>query len=316
MSFSVFTKLEYGFQQLVLINEDTATEIVILPEHGASLHQFTVQTDKGAVNCIDNYKDVQELELKLKNSYKSSKLSPFPCRIRNAKYTFQGQHFEFDNKFPDGSAIHGLLYNRHFEITGKFFDDEKAYVQLEYRYDKEDQGFPFTYLCQVRYTLLPSNLLQIETTIINTDSVSIPMADGWHPYFTLGGNADDWQLKLNIKSMVEFDNDLIPTGRFIPNHLFKNQVSLLDIELDNCFVVDDYNKSACTLSNPSTKVSLDFFPSSSYPYLQIYTPPDRKSIAIENLSSPPDCFNNQIDLTILAPGERKNFAVSYQLNTG
>ena len=40
----------------------------------------------------------------------------------------------------------------------------------------------------------------------------------------------------------------------------------------------------------------------SYPYLQVYTPPHRKSIAVENLSSPPDAFNNGMSLIIAKPG--------------
>jgi aldose 1-epimerase len=315
MSFSAFTKHQNGFQQLVLLNEENGTEIVILPEHGASLHGFTIISSKGPINCIDNYKDAQELDKFLKSSYKSSKLSPFPCRISNGSYSFEGKQYEFRDRFPDGSAIHGLLYNRHFSLTEKVSDDDKASASFEYHFEKEDEGFPFRYVCRVNYTILPGNRLQLETIISNSDTVSIPIADGWHPYFTLTGKVDDWLLQSNVQSMVEFNDKLIPTGRFIPYKDFQEAMSLKNVQLDNCFVITDFEKSACRLTNPSNNLSLDFFPSSSYPYLQIYTPPHRNSIAIENLSAPPDSFNNKMDLVVLKPGESKNFTVSYQLNS-
>ena len=45
--------------------------------------------------------------------------------------------------------------------------------------------------------------------------------------------------------------------------------------------------------------------------MQFYTPDDRKKIAIENLSSAPDAFNNKMGLQILEPQETINFITSY-----
>jgi aldose 1-epimerase len=45
----------------------------------------------------------------------------------------------------------------------------------------------------------------------------------------------------------------------------------------------------------------------------VYTPPDRKSIAIENLSGAPDNFNNGISLLMLPPGKPKGFSTSYTI---
>jgi galactose mutarotase-like enzyme len=44
-------------------------------------------------------------------------------------------------------------------------------------------------------------------------------------------------------------------------------------------------------------------PDKEYPILQIYIPPHRNSIAIENLSGAPDNFNNKMGLVI--PGEER-----------
>jgi aldose 1-epimerase len=48
------------------------------------------------------------------------------------------------------------------------------------------------------------------------------------------------------------------------------------------------------------------------PYLQLYTPADRKSIAIENLSGIPNCFNNKIGLQLMKPHQNLILKTSYQ----
>jgi aldose 1-epimerase len=64
--------------------------------------------------------------------------------------------------------------------------------------------------------------------------------------------------------------------------------------------------------NPANQVWLSIFTNSHYPYLQIYTPPHRKSIALENLSGAPDCFNNGMGLLMLPPNRSQTFTVWYQ----
>jgi aldose 1-epimerase len=49
--------------------------------------------------------------------------------------------------------------------------------------------------------------------------------------------------------------------------------------------------------------------------LQIYTPPHRKSIAIENLSSAPDAFNNKIGLIELGPEDSHAFQTRYRIES-
>ena len=57
-----------------------------------------------------------------------------------------------------------------------------------------------------------------------------------------------------------------------------------------------------------------FFPDAGYPYLQIYTPPHRESIAVENLSGAPNCFNNKMGLLLLQSGHSQIFTVRYKVS--
>lgn len=315
MRFSFNKILEKGVELVVLKDETTGTSVSVLPSVGAALHEFKIHSKQGDINIIDNYNDIAHAKTEMGVSYKSAKLSPFVCRIPDGRYVFDGREWEFANKFFDGSAIHGLIYNKPFTITHEIADTEKAAVSMLYDYVNDDAGYPFHYSCHVDYALSVANELKIHTVITNKSARSIPVADGWHPYFQLGGNVDEWKLSFDADSIVEFNEKLIPTGRLLKYDLFKTPTSVGATFFDNCFLLNKNGKSAaCELFNPKNNLRLSFFPDNSYPYLQIYTPPHRKSIAIENLSSAPDSFNNKMGLAMLEPGHSKSFAVRYQLS--
>ena len=74
-------ELHFDLHQVVLAAAGNGTQVIVLPEYGAMLHAFTVQTKNGPHNIIDNYSSAGEIKASLATSYKSSKLSPFACRI-------------------------------------------------------------------------------------------------------------------------------------------------------------------------------------------------------------------------------------------
>jgi aldose 1-epimerase len=313
MSFSVTRITQNGLSLVRLQDNATNTIITILPEYGALLHGFEIPVNGEYLNIIDNYSGREDVEQNLAISYKSSKLSPFVCRMRNGKYTIDDEEFEISNKFTDGNAIHGLLYNKPFKMVDSFADDSQANVTLKYHFKREDPGYPYDYVCEVRYTLLPQSILQVETVLLNIDMVSIPLADGWHPYFQLGGIIDDYEMQVSTDTMVEFDEGLIPTGKLVPDQTFSTGDRIGNRQLDNCFVIQPIEQRPCAvLYNPANSAYVSIFTNSKYPYLQLYTPPHRKSIAIENLSAAPDCFNNGMGLHLLEPSRSQTFTVWYQ----
>jgi len=315
MQFSVRHVKEDGLQQVILKEEATATEVALLPGYGASLHAFRVRgRQKEMVNVIDNYRDRAELEKEMGRTFKSPKLSPFPCRLAAGKYNFEGEDYQLSHLISGGSAIHGLIYDKAFAIREETADDASAMLSLEYLYKKEDAGYPFDYSCTVRYILHPGSLLEVTTTVTNLDNRNIPIADGWHPYFTLGGTIEGWSLQFHASAIVDFDQLLIPTGALTQYDAFDNPRLIGDHFLDNCFALKPgLAGPACELFNPAAGLRVSFFPDEKYPYLQIYTPPERGSIAIENLSAAPDCFNNKMGLLILPPGHSQIFTVRYKV---
>lgn len=311
-SISIETSETNSKLKTIRLRQDNHSEAVI-HSFGALLGEWSISTSQGRMEVIDGYKSIEDAIETVTDGFKSAKLSPFVCRLYEGKYLFKGLPHTIEKHYINESAIHGLVYDAIYEITDHGFDEQHAFVQLQYHYQEKNQGFPFEYLINIRYTLRKNAALEIITTITNTGITEMPLSDGWHPYFQLGGKVNDQELEIKAEKTMVFNEKLIPTGETKEFSKFKSLEKIGTTELDNCFKLEDRSAYACLLLNPSNELELKIIADSSYPYLQIYIPPQRSSIAIECLSSPPDSFNNLIDLIILQPGESKNFVTNYIL---
>lgn len=313
--FSVNTNTDSGFNKIILQDDVTGTAVTIIPSCGAVLYAFTVLHNGSLLNVIDGYNNEADFKTNVAaKGFKSCKLSPFACRINNAAYNFNKKDYTIQKFLLNGSALHGLLYDVVFTVTKIWADEKSAAVTLLHQYTGTDKGYPFTYDCEVLYELKAANTLTITTTIINKAKDEIPVQDGWHPYFTFGGAIDELQLEFQSKEMLEFNAALIPTGKLLPYEEFGSLKKLGAAEFDNCFTVNFAEcQPLCVLRDKAQKIQLEILPDRSYPYLQIYTPPHRKSIAIENLSAAPDAFNNEMGLITLAPESSAHFTTTYKV---
>ena len=300
--------------QIVLGN--ASNKVMLWPAHGAILNSWEITEKSRQFNLIDGYEGFEDCE---KNGeakgFRSMKLSPFVCRMKNGSYQFGGTPYTTNKFYLGQHAIHGLVYNKAYKTEKLWATEAIAGASFSAHYNQEDSGYPFDYTLLINYYLSGQHQVKIQTTVTNQSDTAIPIADGWHPYFSLGGVADDWLLQMNASQMLEFDDDLLPTGKMIDDKRFLRPNSLKNIGLDNCFVLDTPGEGiACRLVNPSEKITLEISAGTTYPYLQVYTPPHRKSIAIENLSAAPDSFNNGIGNRILYPGESTTFETTYTLH--
>ena len=315
MAFIVETKTENGFDKIVLKDAATETFVEIIPACGAILHSFTLLHNNKFINVIDQYTDANDFALNVASKgFKSCKLSPFACRIKNAAYHFDGEKYTLNKFLLDKNAIHGLLYDAAFTEIKREANDERATLTLGYSYKGNENGYPFKYDCSITYTLEKENTIQIMTEIINKDNHLIPIQDGWHPYFTLGGKINDLLLEFQSKEKIIFYSNMIPSGEKIAYQQYGSLKKIGPENFDDCFSVNfTEGQPTCVLRNTMRKVQVEIYADKSYPYLQVYTPPHRNSIAIENLSAIPDAFNNGIGLITLAPQTSKIFTTTYKI---
>jgi aldose 1-epimerase len=310
MSFSIREEGTNSQKTITLCDEQTGTSAEIFC-FGGLLNAFTIQTEGDPINIVDGFKDVADAKTEMNNGFKSAKLSPFVCRLRAGKYRFEDRDFTIEGFHLSGHAIHGLLCHAIFELTAQGADTDKAWATLTHEYKATDKGYPFPYTIAITWTLHKNHYLTVTTTVTNLHDGAIPFSDGWHPYFATDTGIDSSMLSFNTNRKLVFDDELVPTGAEEKDDRFLAGALLDGIQLDNCFVLPANEQGYCLLKGK--KISIRIEPDASYPYLQIYTPPHRKSIAIENLTAAPDAFNNKIGLRYLQPEEIFSCSTGYRI---
>ncbi|MCW3086818.1 MAG: Galactose-epimerase [Sediminibacterium sp.] len=315
MAFEVRTDHAGEYPVITLKDVATGCEAEIYA-FGGLLNAFRIPVGGVLMNVVEGFSSPADARQNITSGFKSAKLSPFVCRMYQGSYRLGKKNYRIDKFYLGGHAIHGLLYDSIYEVTHSHADDRQACIQLEHQYRGTDQGYPFAYTVNLDWQLTgdaEGNTLSVTTTVTLHHPESVPFADGWHPYFTLGGKLDEWTLQFDSDTKLEYDADLLPTGKTLHDERFLQGALLKDIVLDNSFVLKrtQHRAPGCQLSNDHVKLTIQ--PDASYPVLQVYIPSHRQSIAIENLSGAPDNFNNKMDLLMLEPERPQTFITRYRI---
>ncbi len=278
--FKISSKEKKGLSFVELQNSSKTTKAKICLEQGARVVSLKFK---------DKFIIKEQPDFDYKDSYASSILFPFASRIKEGKYAFEGNDYQFETNDGD-NALHGLVYNKKFELFEPEEHEDNCSATFNYYEKNESKGFPFTYFLSVTYILFEDRL-KVRVTVKNTDTKSFPFTLGWHPYFN---STDLKNSYLSFKSdqKVEFDKTLI-TKKVIAQtspEIFK----IDEQQLDDCFILKDDNVSFTT---PTYKI--DITADSEENFLQLYTPKGFDVIAIEPMTGISDTFNNKIGLQVL-----------------
>jgi aldose 1-epimerase len=295
--------------ELVRLIDTSSNTVIEIATKGALLNSWQVMGHSKSLEIVggnDFSKGWVNFE---NNGFRGAKMSPFSCRLENGQYTIDNTTYTLEKFYHDKHALHGILYDAVFTIQSTDANAESAMINLAYHYKGTDKGFPFDYSLLIKWQLHKNNLVTVETIITNLSESTIPMMDGWHPYFQLDSSINDTSITLKAKGKIEYDEDLLPTGKLKDENEFTISKKIEDLHLDNCYLVDA-SENTCLLENDQYQIIVQ--PIMNYPYLQLYTPSDRKSIAIENLSGIPNCFNNKIGLQLMKPHQNLLLKTSYQ----
>jgi len=242
-------------------------------------------------------------------------LIPFPGRVREGRYSLGGQTYQMDKNDKEGpSAIHGFLRAVLWDIEAQT-DTE---VTFSAAIQPQDQaGYPFSLRAEVTWGVTPTGL-SCAFRIQNTGSASAPVAAGFHPYFTVDTELIDTNLlQVPFASALEFDADLLPTGREVPvgdtSYDFRRARPIGGTVFNTCFLHPqrtEGGKAVIVLRNPETQRTVSVALGEAVNYVVLYSGdplPDshrRRALAIEPMTCGSDAFNHPAwGLSILAPGQ-------------
>jgi aldose 1-epimerase len=234
-------------------------------------------------------------------------LAPWPNRIEDGSYEFDGRGHQLPLTEPDThNAIHGLVRWASWTVSAK----EPHRVVLEHLVHPQP-GYPFSLALTIEYTLR-ENGLSVRTTASNVGVDECPYGHGAHPYFTLGSPVvDSAVLQVPGRTVIHSNRRGLPT-RTAPvadtDLDFREARAIGSTVLDNAFTdLEREEDGVARVTLRDGDAELAVWADESYGYFQVFTGdplPDvaRRSVAVEPMTCPPNAFRTGEALIRLAPG--------------
>ncbi len=237
-------------------------------------------------------------------------LAPWPNRIRDGVYTFDGQSLQLNITEPErNTAIHGLVNWSSWHLI------EQRPDEVTIGFDLPPQpGYPWPLRLRTRWSV-GADGLRGEHEVTNTGVESVPFGFSVHPYLRLPGvPVEEIALQVPGRSRMLVDGRLLPVG-VTPvagtEYDYTEPRRIGDAVLDLAFgeVTRDDDGSAVTLRGPDGSSGLSIWADAQFGWWQVYTGDTltgerfRRSVAVEPMTCPPDAFRSGRDLIVLAPGE-------------
>ncbi|GER87440.1 aldose 1-epimerase [Dictyobacter vulcani] len=149
-------------------------------------------------------------------------LWPLPNRIRDRRYSFAGQEYSLKDipDRPEGNyvLVHGLVFDRQWQFEQPVVKPDSAsvttYVDINQESDHDYQSYPFDSRLTLTYRLTSTGV-QITYAVQNKGNQILPFGFALHPYFSLLSGKQDTYVSLPAGTVMEADEDLLPTGRLL-----------------------------------------------------------------------------------------------------
>ena len=241
-------------------------------------------------------------------------LIPWPNRVRDGRYHFDGQDQQLDiSEPPTHNASHGFVRWLPWRVVA----EDAASVRFGLRLYPM-HGYPHILELTAGYRLDESGLTA-EVTARNVGPTAAPYGIGAHPYLTLGlgaGSLDETVLELPADTWIPVDERLIPTGRESvegTGYDFRKPRQLGDTRLDTAYTDltrDADGRARVRLSSTDGTRGVELWVGEEIGWLQLYSADGlpggyrRAGVAVEPMSCPPNAFATGEDVLRLEPGQR------------
>lgn len=281
-----------------------ADQHAVVAEVGASIRSYRVG-DRDVV--------LPFAEDQIAPAYSGAVLAPWPNRLRDGQYTWDGVDHQVPLTEPERStALHGLVAHARFEkVAAEEGADGDVSVML--RHDVvPTAGYPFQLRVDVTYTLTEDRGLVVQVAATNLSAAAAPYGVGFHPWLSPGGAAvDECTLRVDATEQVTVDERLLPTGTTpLTGAADRRTPQPLDgVTLDDAFVGverDTAGLAWIVLGAPDGRASAVWMDGSMDTW-QVCTGDGipgilRRGVACEPMSAIADAFRTGDRLVRLEPG--------------
>jgi len=279
---------------------------------GASLRRyFVVEADGGETDILWGYSGGGN-----KKGGQGDVLFPFPGRIAEGRYAFNGEELQLARNDKEGpNAIHGFVRTLPWKMHRDGFDRASFDIRLDAELFGR-RGYPFSLSFRVMYALDRQGL-SCSFVAQNVGAQAAPVGVGFHPYFTVGTPViDDADAKVPGAGYLEFNERLIPTGIIVPSEGtdwdYRQYRRIGSRRFNHCYVRlerDGEGMAIASLRHAGRGRAIDIVMDRSFCAVVVYTGDaitdgPRRAIAIEPMTCATDAFNHpEWGLKRLVPGE-------------
>jgi len=272
----------------------------VIVEVGGGLRSYSV----GGRELVDGY-GAHEMS----TSGRGQVLIPWPNRLEGGSYEFGGTHYQLPLNEPERhNAIHGLVRWTAWNVAER---EAHRVVMRHILYPQP--GYPFLLRTIIEYALSDRGL-RVRTTTTNLGSEPCPYGRGAHPYLTLGtATIDPLFLTLPANTVLESDKRGLPIDSKAVEFTgfdFRQSRRIGSTVLDHAFTDLQWNDNRIArvqLRDPDSEIQVSLWVDHSYPYLMLFSGDplpnvNRRSLAIEPMTCPPNAFRTGVSLIRLEPG--------------
>ena len=312
-----------GTVECYVLQRNDGAEFEILSGYGAGLNAWRIPDKNGKLSdLLFGYREGDDIFKIGPDTNAGCRLAPFPGRVAYAKFNWNGGDYQLVNNVSWAPhALHGFLQNKEWKFVSFESDSEKCVATFAIDWPGAFTGFPFPFRAVNKITFTGESYT-VESTVTNIGKSDLPYSEGWHPYYTLGEKINGLTMTLPESNLAILDKADIPTGEFKPDTRFVGGRLINDEFINDCFCLNQgestfvsknkkiFENILATVELKSDTKSLQIWQKAGdeqYNAIQIYTPPDRMSIAIEPMTAEPDTLNNHRDLIVIKPGESRTF---------
>ncbi|MFB9253595.1 aldose 1-epimerase family protein [Sphaerisporangium melleum] len=236
-------------------------------------------------------------------------LLPWPNRVQDGRYTFDGQERQLALTEPKfGNAAHGFTRTLPWRVLSR----DEASITLGLRLFPQ-AGYPHILDLTVSYALDATGLT-VEIGARNMGDTPAPYGFGAHPYLSVPGPLEDAVLELPAAEWLTVDERKIPVERRAVEgtpYDFRTAHPIGDVVLDTAFTGltrDGDGLVRVRLTTGDGTHGVELWAGEGVEWLQVFTGDSltgsarRAGLAVEPMSCPPNAFRTGEDVIRLDPG--------------
>jgi aldose 1-epimerase len=145
-------------------------------------------------------------------------LWPFPNRVRDKRYTYQGQRYSLEDVHRPGgypTLVHGLVFDQPWHYTQPVIEPDAVSVTTYVDVNTDSPYFtayPFESRLSLTYTLCGTELA-VTYQVHNKSARTLPFGFALHPYFSTFADKHDVSISIPAQAVMEADDEMLPTRR-------------------------------------------------------------------------------------------------------